>query len=259
MADLAQLLQPLTDVRDGRRTPLVLGLDLTGGATDDPAPPVAQPLGRRRPRLADVIEGVRRGAHDPQVAALIAKVDGRSPGFAKVQEVRDAVRAFRAAGKPTVAWGESIGEFGPSTVGYYLAAAFEEIVLGPTGTLGLTGISMRAYFLREAADRLGIETDASARHEYKTAMNMLTERDFTDAHREASEHLVASLSEQVRAGIAEARGLSTERVAELTARGPLLAAEALEAGLVDRLAYRDEVYAELLGRFGEPRLRYVPR
>src|SRR5690606_1688662 len=133
------------------------------------------------------------------------------------------------------------------------------IVLGPTGTLGLTGISMRAYFLREAADRLGIETDASARHEYKTAMNMLTERDFTDAHREASEHLVASLSEQVRAGIAEARGLSTERVAELTARGPLLAAEALEAGLVDRLAYRDEVYAELLGRFGEPRLRYVPR
>src|SRR5690606_36417310 len=191
MADLAQLLEPLTDLRDRRRTPLVLELDLTEGVTDDPAPPVAQLLGRRRQRFADVIEGVRRGAHDPQVAALIAKVDGRSPGFAKVQEVRDAVRAFRAAGKPTVAWGESIGEFGPSTVGYYLAAAFEEIVLGPTGTLGLTGISMRAYFLREAADRLGIETDASARHEYKTAMNMLTERDFTDAHREASEHLVA--------------------------------------------------------------------
>ncbi|WP_026120559.1 signal peptide peptidase SppA [Nocardiopsis potens] len=260
MADLAQLLEPLAGLRDRRRAPLVLELDLTEAIIDEPAaPPVAQLLGRRRQRFADVIEGVRRGAHDPQVAALVAKVDGRSLGFAKVQEVRDAVRAFRAAGKPTVAWGESIGEFGPSTVGYYLATAFEEIVLGPTGTLGLTGISMRAYFLREAAERLGIETEAGARHEYKTAVNMLTERDFTEAHREAAEHLVSSLSEQVREGIAEARGLTAERVAELTARGPLLAGEALEAGLVDRLAYRDEVYAELLGRFGEPRLRYVPR
>ncbi|WP_026124664.1 signal peptide peptidase SppA [Nocardiopsis baichengensis] len=264
MADLDELLAPLADLRRRRTAPLVLELDLTEGVTDEPpGPPLAQLLTRRRERLTDVVEGLRRGARDPRVAAVVAKIGGAPAGLAKVQEIRDAVADFRASGKPAIAWSESIGDFGPGTVGYYLAAAFSEIALAPTGTVGLTGLTLNALFLRGAADKAGVRPETAARHEYKTAVNTFTEHDYTPAHREAAEQLLGSLAEQVRTGIAADRGLDPERVAELTARGPLTAGEALEAGLVDRLAYRDQVYAEVLERAGgegpEPLLRFAAR
>ncbi|MFC3995140.1 S49 family peptidase [Nocardiopsis sediminis] len=267
MVDVAKLLDPVSKARRRRSAPLVLEIDLTEGLSDEaPADPLGQILARRHQRLSDLIEGIRRGAHDPRVVALAARIDGRPLGFARVQELRAAVVAFRAAGKPTVAWSESFGDFGPGTVPYYLATAFEEIALLPTGLVGLTGLGMHTTFFRSAIDKLGVEYQAGARHEYKNAVNVFTETGYTDAHREAAGRIVESLGEQVVEGIAEGRGLAPERVRELTDRGPLLAEEALEAGLVDRLAYRDEVYADLLGRFGDgsragagARLRYVTR
>lgn len=267
MADLAQriedLIEPVAGLRRRGSGRVILELDLTAGVADEPpGSPVAHLLARRRQLFTDVVEGLRRGARDPGVAALLAKVDGAAPGFGRSQEIRDAVAAFRAAGKPAIAWSESIGDFGPGTPGYYLASAFSEIALAPTGTVGLTGLASRAYFLRDAAEKLGLEPEAAARYEYKTAVNMFTERGYTDAHRESAEALLDALWTQVRAGIAADRGLTAEQIDALAERAPLLAREALDGGLVDRLAYRDEVYADLRARVGdssEPRLQYVSR
>lgn len=267
--DVVKLLDPVSKMRRRRTAPLVLELDLTEGLADEPpSDPLGQILAMRHQRLADVVEGIRRAAHDPRVMALIAKIDGKPMGFGKVQELRAAVGAFRATGKATIAWGESFGDFGPGTVPYYLAAAFEEIALVPSGGVGLTGISVSNTFFADAVDKLGVEYETGARYEYKTAINKLTERGFTEPHREATERIVESLTEQIIDAIADDRGMSTESVRELTGRGPYLAAEARDAGLVDRLAYRDEIYAELLGRFRSPadadgaegaRLQFVSR
>jgi protease-4 len=162
-----------------------------------------------------------------------------------------------------VAWSESFGEGGHGTVPYYLASAFDRVYLQPTGEVGLTGVALEEPFLRGALDKAGIEPRFAARHEYKTMANTFMERAYTPAHRESSQRLVDSLGEQLAEGIAAARGLAAERVRELIDRGPLLAAEALEAGLVDRLAYRDEVYADVRKEVGGPdgrvQLRYVAR
>ncbi|MBB6170386.1 protease-4 [Nocardiopsis mwathae] len=276
MPDVAKLLDPVTRIRQRRTAPLVLELDLTEGVTDEvPADPIGRILTKRRQRLTDLVEGIRRGALDPRVKALIARVDGRPLGFAQVQELRNAVRAFRGAGKPAVAWSESFGELAPGTVPYYLAAAFDEIALLPTGTVGLTGLSIRSTFVRDAIDKLGVQYEGGARHEYKNAVNMFTEREFTEPHREATGRIVESLSDQVVEGVAAGRGMTPERVRELVGRGPFLASEAQAHGLVDRLAYRDEVIDDLLGRFapegaadpqgtgadgdGRPTLQFVTR
>ncbi|GAA4890643.1 signal peptide peptidase SppA [Streptomonospora salina] len=244
-----KLLGPFSRIQKRRSGPLILELDLTDGLAEEaPSDPVGQVLARRHQQLRDVVEGIRRGAHDPRVTALVAKIDGRPLGFAKVQEVRDAVASFRAAGKDTVAWAESFGEFGPGTVSYYLACAFAEIAVVPTGAVGLTGLSVGTTFFGGAAERLGVRFEGGARHEYKNAPDQFTERGYTEPHREITERLVASLGEQVVEGVAEGRGLTAERVRELVDRAPLLAEEARQAGLVDRLAYRDEVYADLRGR-----------
>ncbi|KUP95282.1 signal peptide peptidase SppA [Thermobifida cellulosilytica] len=264
MVDVAKLFEPVATIRRRRTAPLVLELDLTEGITDEPpGDPLGQLAAMRRQRLFDTVEGIRRGARDPRVRALVVKIGSAPIGMAKVQELRQAVAVFRRAGKTAVAWSESFGEFGPGSVPYYLATAFDEIVLLPSGSVGLTGVTAENTFFGEAVEKLGIDYQVGARHEYKTAVNVFTERGFTEAHREASGRIVESFTEQIVAGISEGRGLSEETVRSLIDRGPFLAAEALEAGLVDRLAYRDEVYTDLLERCSAPdapaRLQYVSR
>src|SRR5436305_13219195 len=69
-----------------------------------PDNPFASVLFEKRMRLRDLIAALHAAAKDPKVAGLLAHVDTGAMGIAKVEEVRDAVLAFRAAGKPAVAW-----------------------------------------------------------------------------------------------------------------------------------------------------------
>ncbi|WP_150250661.1 signal peptide peptidase SppA [Nocardiopsis deserti] len=265
MVDLAKIMK----TRQRPQGPLVLELDLTEGVADQaPGDPVSQIMNRRRQQYLDVLEGIRRGARDPRVAALLVRVDARSLGFAKVQELRRTVADFRAAGKPAVAWADSFGETGEGNLPYYLACAFSRVFMAPTGVLGLTGLMMRTTFVKGALDRLDVSYEVGARHEYKNAMNSVTETGYTAAQREASDRIVTSLGDQIVEAVSQARGLSREEVRALVSQGPFLAREAVGKNLVDGLAHRDEVYAQVLaeaqearGKQGDsgPQLQFVTR
>jgi protease IV len=258
---MSGVIDTVREARQRRTAPLVLELDLSHGLVDDPGDdPLSMLRAYRRTRLADVLDGLRRAAEDRRVVALVAKIAPARIGLAKVQELREAVLALRRAGTPTVAWAETYGEFGPGTVPYYLASAFETVWVQPTGDLGLTGVALEQRFLRDALDRIGVTPQVSARQEYKNAPDMFTQRGFTEPHREAMARMIDSVTEQLLSGIAEARNLEPAAVRALVDRAPLTAAEAVEAGLVDRVGYRDEVYAAVRGQAGpEARLLYLGR
>ena len=176
-------------------------------------------------------------------------------GLAHIQEIRDAVTRFQASGKPAFAYAETFGEFGPGNGGYYLATAFDEIYLQPSGDLGMTGLMYETPFIGGLLEKLDITPEMFQRFEYKNAMNFYTERLFTEPHERALRELMDSQFGQLLRGIAEGRGLSEEQVRTLFDSGPFLADGALEEGLVDGLAYRDEVYDrvyELAGNEAEP-------
>jgi len=226
---------------------VLLELDLTEAPPETgPSDPLGMLRSRRRPTLRAVVDALADAATDPHVAGLVVRVGGRLP-LARAQELRDAVITFRAGGKPAVAWAETFGEGDSGSVAYLLATAFGQVWLQPSGELGLTGVAVEATFLRGAFDKAGLEPQFAQRHEYKSAVDRLTRYGFTDAHREAQTRLAESAYEQVVTTVADARGLSEQRVRELVDAAPLSAAEALEAGLVDRVGYRDEVYAAARG------------
>jgi len=244
--------EQLARLRRQRTAPLILELDLTDGVAEGPpVDPVSAVLTMRRPRVADLLDGLRRARSDQRVRALVVKAVGRPIGLATVQEIRRAVEEFRDAGKVTVAWAETFGEFSAGNVPYYLATAFETIYLQPSGDLGLTGIAMERLFLRGTMDHLGIDFQVAKRHEYKSAAEQVTERSFSGPAREAAERLAASVTSQLTDAIAERRGISAAEVRELIDRGPFLAGQAHEAKLVDELGYRDEVYARVRRQAGE--------
>ncbi len=195
--------------------------------------------------VREIVEALERASDDAKVIGLIARVGKTSMGWAQIQEVRDAVMAFRKGGKLAVAYAETFGEVGPGNRTYYLATAFEKIYLQPSGDLGLTGLIAEQPFLKGTFEKLGIEPRLDHRHEYKNAMNQLTERAFTRPHHEATEKIVSSLCGQMIRGIAASRKLSEREVRVRMEEGPFFGQEAVETKLLDGLAYRDEVYEQM--------------
>ena len=230
-------------MRQRRTGPLILELDLTDGiAEGPPADPLSAVLTMRRTRLQDLLDGLRRAAEDDRVRVLVVKVGGSKIGLARIQELRAAIGDFRKSGKLAVAWAESLGDIVPGHMPYYLATGFDRIYLQPSGTLGLTGIAVEQVFLHDALEKLGIGFESAKRYEYKSAPEQFTETGFTEPAREAAARLAESATEQLAGAVAAGRGLSVEQVTALLARGPFLAQQAVDAGLVDGLMYRDEVY-----------------
>src|ERR1700733_8149946 len=260
MAD-ARLAAQLIHMRQRRTGPLILELDLTDGiAEGPPADPLSALLTMRRTRLQDLLDGLRRAADDDRVRVLVVKVGGSRIGLAKIQELRAAIGDFRRSGNLAVAWAESFGDFVRGNLPYYLATGFDRIYLQPAGTLGLTGVAVEQVFLHDALDKLGIGFDSGKRYEYKSAPDQFTESGFTGPAREAAARLAESVTEQLAGAVAAGRGLSVERAAALLARGPFLAQQALDAGLVDGLLYRDEVYDQVRREAGpDATLLYLQR
>jgi protease-4 len=195
--------------------------------------------------LREAVAAIHRATKDERVAGMIARVQLSAAPPAAVQELREAVIAFTAA-KPSLAWAETH----PGTLSYYLASAFGEVWLQPSGTVGLIGFATNALFLRDALDKAGIEAQFVARGEYKSAANLFTEAHYTEAHREADSRLIESLHSQVWQGIVESRKLDPQVLDGLADRAPLLRDDAVGAGLIDRIGFRDQAYlriAELTG------------
>jgi protease-4 len=256
-----QLTEQVTRLRQRQTAPLILELDLTEGIGEGPiADPLSAIMSRRKARMQDIIDGLRRARRDDRVRALVVKVGGGRIGLARMQELREAVGSFRESGKLTVAWSETFGEFTHGNVPYYLATAFDRIYLQPSGSVGLTGIAVEQLFLHDALAKAGVAFQSAKRYEYKSAADNLTERGFTGPTREAAERLAESIAEQLTAAIAERRGKTAEQARALLDRGPFLAEDAMAEGLVDVLGYRDEVYADVRKEAGpDAILQYVVR
>ena len=215
-----------------------------------PDDPFTAVLSGKKATVREVVEGLERAAEDERVVAVVAKVGSAPMGLARLQELRDAVAVFRKSGKPAVAWAETFGEFSPANGAYYLATGFDHIYLQPSGDVGLTGLLAETPFVRGTLDKLGVVPRMDHRYEYKNAMNIFTEKSYTEAHKEATVSLMESQFAQLVAGIAEGRKLGEDEVRALVDRGPYLGQEAVAAKLVDGLAYRDEVYAKVREQVG---------
>jgi protease-4 len=221
--------------------------------------PLARALMREVMTVRDVVDALERASKDKRVVGLVAMVGSARMGMAVIQEIRDAVVRFADSGKFAVAYSETFGEFGPGNGAYYLATAFDEIYLQPSGDLNLTGLMYETPFLRGTLDKLYVEPRMDHRKEYKNAMNIFTEREYNQPHREAIEALMNSQFSQIIGGITKSRSLAEERVTELVDQAPLLGAEAVKASLVDGLLYRDEVYELVKARVEGAKLLYLGR
>jgi protease IV len=199
------------------------------------------------------VDALRKAKVDTRISAvLLAPRPFSSPFWGKVQELREALLDFKTSGKPVYAFLEYGGDRE-----YYLATAADKIFLVPTATLDLTGVATYEVFLRGTLDWIGTYPDLMHIGDYKTAINQFTEKTFTPAHKEMSVSLNRDQFDQLVRAIADGRRRPEQDVRAAIDQGPLLPEHALNHGLVDDLAYEDEL-DDLVGDVGGPgKLRLI--
>ena len=231
---------------------VILELNLETGLIEAiPNDPIATIMLSDTTTVKDIVDGLERASNDERVAGVVARLGGTTTGMAQAQEIRDAIINFRAKNKFAIAYAETFGEVGPGTGSYYLATAFDQIYLQPSGDIGLTGILLESQFLTGTLEKLGVTPRMDNRYEYKAAMFTYTEKKNTPAQREELEAIMNSWFSQITRGISEGRRMAEPQVRALVDQGPFLGKEAVDAGLIDKLAYRDEVYAEAKSKAGD--------
>jgi len=219
----------------------VLTLDLTQALPDQPPDSgIDRLLYPNRLTLIEALDTIERASNDSRITGLAARIGDSNIGLAEVQELRDAIAAFRAKGKRAVAYSDTFGELGSGTHSYYLAAAFDEIWLQPMGTLGLVGLRIELPYLRGTLDMLGITPSVEHREQYKDAANMFTEKEMTAPEREELQALLDSINAQLVADIAKDRKIDTADVKAAIDHAPLLTDEAMKAHLVDHVGDRTD-------------------
>jgi protease-4 len=188
---------------------VILELNLETGLIEAiPNDPIATIMLSDTTTVKDIVDGLERAGNDDRVAGVVARLGGTTTGIAQAQEIRDAIINFRGKNKFAIAYAETFGEVGPGTGSYYLATAFDQIYLQPSGDIGLTGILLESQFLTGTLEKLGVTPRMDNRYEYKAAMFTYTEKKNTPAQREELEAIMNSWFSQITRGISEGRRMA---------------------------------------------------
>ena len=219
----------------------VLTLRVAGALPDySPDDPFKKYFGGPDQSLTGLVMQFKKAKVDKRIKAILLDVNMSGVGWGKAEELRDAITDFRASGKPVYAF----IEFGLNKE-YFIATACDKIIVPPPGNLFITGLAADVMFFRGSLDKLGIYPDIYQIGKYKSAGNMFTQKEMTEAHREYINSMLDDLYNRYINTIAQARKKSPEEVRALIDNAPYNAQTAKDAGLIDESLYKDEVEKQL--------------
>ncbi len=200
-------------------------------------------------QLRDLVAVIEEAAKDPNIERIYLKPQGLEAGVASAREIARALAKFRAAGKPIVAYADSLDQ-----LGYHLAAQADEIWLHPMGGVILEGFGRYRLYYREALeDKLSLDVHLFRAGEYKSFGEPYTRDAASEEAKEADAYVLNGRWRTFLADLAARRGTDPEQLAaliegfpeRLAAEGGDLARLALSAGLVDELLSEDQAEARL--------------
>jgi protease-4 len=189
---------------------------------------------------------LRKAKVDNRIQAVMLDINFPGIGWGKADELRDAIKDFKASGKPVYAFME-IG----MNREYYIATAADKIFVPPSGDLYINGFAAEAMFYKGSLDKLGIEADViQIGPKYKNAPDQYTKKEMGEGQREVINAVLDEYYGRFTGGIAESRKKSVEDVKALVDGAPYNANQAKELGLIDGAAYREQVDEDLKNRLG---------
>jgi protease-4 len=195
--------------------------------------------------LRTVLDTIDKAAKDKRIVALYldgAKSStGSGTGLATLKEVREALERFRATGKKIIAYDVDLGE-----QEYYLSSVANTVVLNPMGTLEINGFSSQPLFYTGALQKFGIGVQVIRVGKYKSAVEPFVLKKLSPENRQQTQGLLGDLWIEFLSTVGKSRKITPQQLQAIAnTQGELMASEARTRRLVDRVAYLDEVVADL--------------
>lgn len=197
--------------------------------------------------LQEIVSAIRNAAKDERIKGIYLKTGVCDASYATLEEIRKELVDFRSTGKFVVSYS------GDYTQGaYYLASVADEVCLNPFGMLDLKGVSSSSMFYKNLFDTLGVEMQVIKVGTYKSFTEQYTNDSMSAENREQVSHMVNTLWSSMKSEISKSKNLSEEEIDSLSTQMLAFqsAQKVLEAGLVDKLCYADEIVSILSNRLG---------
>ncbi|WP_341528993.1 signal peptide peptidase SppA [Nostoc sp. UHCC 0302] len=198
-----------------------------------------------RMALYKVLETLEKARRDPRIVAIY--LDGTRTneasgiGYASLKEVRQALEKFRAAGKKIIAYGGNWSERE-----YYLSSVADTVVLNPVGMMEVNGLSSQPMFLTGALQKYGIGVQVVRVGKFKGAVEPFILPKLSPENREQTQKLLDDVWTEWRAAVGTSRKINPQQLQAIADNQAVLeATEAKTNGLVDQVAYQDQVVSDL--------------
>jgi protease-4 len=201
--------------------------------------------------LRKTMARLEKAGEDESIAGVILQIDA-APGRGKLNELRSAIKRVQGKGKKVYALLESA--IGPQ---YQLASACDEIIIPESGEVLLPGIRAEFSFYKDLFAKVGVEADMLHVGDFKGAAEPYTRDSLSEPVRKNMTALIDDLYDEMLTTIASDRDIKIEEIRKLVDQGLLMAAEAKEAGLVDRVIYPDQFRDALQKEYKADKLVYV--
>ncbi|MEX2206187.1 MAG: signal peptide peptidase SppA [Myxococcota bacterium] len=217
----------------------VLVLELGGELDESPPRDLLGQWQARGPALPSLLLLLDMAVADERVKGVLVHVRPLSVGYARIQELRDALSRVRSAGKPVIALIDATSL--NATRELYLASSADKIFVEPASLAPLAGISGQFLHLAGFFEKIGVEWQVSRVGIYKSAVEQFAAREMSPKAREMTDGLLDGIFAQIVDGIAAGRGLEPAAVRALIDAAPGTPDELVAAKLADGIAARQEV------------------
>lgn len=199
--------------------------------------------------FGDLVEGLptcmdrlQQAARDKSIKGVLLHIEGLEIGWARLNELQTAIAEIRAAGKPVWATMNDAGN-----KDYLLAASCDKIIMPESGTLMLTGLQAEVTFYKNLFEMLDIKADMLRVGAFKSAAEPYTRTEMSDEFREEMEAILDDYYASMVGQISAARKLSEDVVKAIIDEGLITVPRAKELGLVDSVAYEDQLVTLIAG------------
>ncbi|MBD2625057.1 signal peptide peptidase SppA [Trichormus variabilis] len=195
--------------------------------------------------LRKVIETLEKAQRDPRIVGIYIDAT-KSPaasglGYASLKEIRQALDKFRGSGKKIVAYGSDWSERE-----YYLSSVANNIVLNPVGLMEINGLSSQPMFLTGALQKYGVGVQVVRVGKFKGAVEPFILDKLSPENRQQTQKLLDDVWGEWRTSVGTSRKIQPEKLQAIADNQAILEANtAKSSGLVDQVAYIDEVVTDL--------------
>lgn len=197
--------------------------------------------------LYQTIEAIKYAAEDDKISGIYLDLfTFSSAGWASLKSIREALVDFKESGKFIYAYSEFYSE-----QTYYLASVADSVYFPPSGMLEFNGLVANRMYYTGLFEKLEIQPEVFRVGTYKSAVEPYFEKEMSPASKLQTEALLGDLWGTFTEAVSVSRGITVPELNELA--GSLVFSDGekpLEAGLVDRLAYEDEVLDVMQEKLG---------